>query len=95
MAKQLSVSFKTVYKQCKTGAFKTSGHYDDNKVFITNVSEAIIGALKSTYDVAIDHSRRTITMMRNAQISLSLREYGYSQDITITFAGGQLMAVPW
>lgn len=94
MAKQLSISFKTVYKKCKAGAFKTSGHHDDNKVFITNVSETIISALKSTYDIVIDHSRRTIIMMRNTQISLSLRKYGYSKDIIITFAGGRLTAVP-
>lgn len=93
MAKQLSVNFKTIHNQCKKGGFQTNGQHDENKALITNVSDNVIEALRGTFDVIIDHASKSITMMRNAQISLPLREHGYAKDIIITFAGGQLMAV--
>ena len=95
MTKQLSVNFDTIYKQCKNKSkFQTSGQYDENKSFITNVSKDIIVVLQNAADIIIDYARGRITMMRNAQLFVPLRKYGYSNDIIITFMSGQLIAVP-
>ncbi len=93
MHKILRINFRTIYKKCNEDSFCTGRLHNRNKAIITNVSEDILEILRSACDVIIDYAQKTITLMRNAQIVIPLKELGYKKDMVITFTGGRLIAV--
>ena len=91
MAKQLKVNFKTIRTGCQKAPYSTRGHFNEEMALVTNVPQEILDEVRGAYDVIVDKARKTITLLRNAQFIVHLRDKQYAYDVLITFCGGKLV----
>jgi hypothetical protein len=91
MSRRLKVNFKTIRTGCRRISYSTQGHFNENIAYITNVPYEILKELHNTSDVIVDRSKKTIALLRNAQVMVRLRDKQYAYDVLLTFCAGRLM----